>query len=302
MPYPYLILDVFTDRPLAGNPLAVVFDVAGLADSRMQVVAREFNLSETVFVLPAENSVHSARIRIFTPSRELPIAGHPIIGTAVAVARRIAAGDPERHEQVLVLEAAVGPIRCGVFIRGERSGHAIFDVPRLPVTLGVTADREAISAALGLVPAEVGFENHRPSAFTAGLDFTFVPVRDLEVIARVKPVPSQWSAAFGAATGAAYVYCRQAEVSGNHFHGRMFAPAFGFGEDPATGSAAAAFAGVIHRFDQPPGGGHRYVIEQGFEIGRPSQMVLELDIEHGAIAAVRIGGDAVVVAEGTLVL
>ena len=298
MSHRYVILDVFTQRPLAGNPLAVVLDSAGLDDGRMQAIAREFNLSETVFVLPADNPVHSARVRIFTPSRELAFAGHPIVGTAVALALSIAGGDRKRHEQVLVLDAPVGPIRCGVFLKGDRSGHAIFDLPRLPSAVGGVLDRDAIAGALGLVPAEIGLENHQPSAFTAGLDFTFVPVRGLEVIARAAPVAVRWSPAFGKAESAAYVYCRQTEISGNHFHGRMFAPAFGFGEDPATGSAAAALAGVIRHFDQPPGGSHRYVIEQGFEMGRPSEIVLEIDIEEGDIAAARVGGDAVVVAKG----
>jgi len=298
--YPYTILDVFADTPLAGNPLAVVFDVDGLDPARMQAIAREFNLSETVFVLPAENPVHSARVRIFTPKEELPFAGHPLIGTAVALARRIAAGDPDRHEQMLVLEAPVGPIRCGAFVRSARTGHAIFDAPRLPTAVEASPDREMVAASLGLVPAEIGFENHELSAFTAGLDYTFVPVRDLKAIARVMPAASGWQAAFGET--AAYVYCRQTEERENHFHGRMFAPAIGVYEDPATGSAAAAFAGVIARFDQPPGGGHRYVIEQGFEIDRPSRMVLELDMEDGVVAAARVGGDAVVAAEGTLVL
>ncbi len=300
MPYPYVILDVFTEHSLSGNPLAVVFDANGLDDARMQAIAGEFNLSETAFVLPAHNPVHSARLRIFTPRRELPFAGHPTVGTAVALARRIAGGDPERHEQMLVLEEAVGAIRCGVFIKGERTGHAIFDAARLPEALAVEPDREEIAAALGLLPAEIGFENHHPSVFTAGIAYTFVPVRDLEAIARARPVLERWSVAFGGSAGAAYIYCRQTEVADSQFHARMFAPAFGFGEDPATGSAAAAFAGVVRRFDGPPAGGHRYVIEQGLEMGRPSKMVLELDVENGTIEAVRVGGDAVVVAEGTL--
>lgn len=300
MPYPYVVLDVFTERPLAGNALAVVFDADALDEARMQAVAREFNLSETVFVLPAENPMHSARLRIFTPQRELPFAGHPTVGTAVALARHIADGDPERHEQMLVLEEGVGAIRCGVFIKGERSGHAIFDVAKAPEALTVESDRDEIAAALGLLPAEIGFENHQPSAFTAGLPYTFVPVRDLATIARVRPAPERLSTVVGRPTGAVYVYCRQTEAADNHFHARMFAPELGFVEDPATGSAAAAFAGVVQRFDRAPGGGHRFVIEQGFEMGRPSRMVLEVDVENGAIEAVRVGGDAVVVAEGTL--
>ena len=117
------------------------------------------------------------------------------------------------------------------------------------------------------------------------------------MIARARPAAA-WPATFGETP--VYVYCRQTAVHGAHFHGRAFAPTFGIGEDPATGSAAAAFAGVIQRFDRPPGGGHRYDIEQGLEMGRPSRIVLELDIDGAAIDAVRIGGDAIVVAEGTL--
>ena len=187
--FPCVLLDVFTERPLAGNPLAVVFDADALDEARMQAIAREFNLSETVFVLPAENPMHSAHLRIFTPLRELPFAGHPTVGTAVALARRIADGNPERHEQMLVLEEGVGPIRCGVFIKGERGGHAIFNVAQVPEVLPVNSDRDEVAAALGLVPGEIGFENHQPSAFAAGLPYTFVPVRDLETIARVQPAP-----------------------------------------------------------------------------------------------------------------
>ena len=116
----------------------------------------------------------------------------------------------------------------------------------------------------------------------------------------MQPGSERLAAVVGGPTGAAYVYCRQTVGADSHFHARMFAPDLGFVEDPATGSAAAAFAAVVRRFDQPPAGGHRYVIEQGFEMGRPSRMVLELDVENGDIAAVRVGGDAVVVAEGTL--
>jgi len=278
--------------------LAVVADAAGLDDRRMQAIAAEFNLSETVFVLPPDNPVHSARIRIFTPARELPFAGHPTVGTAVHLARAKAGAG--RREMVLVLEEKVGPIRCGVFLGDGRGGHAIFDAPRKPELVAAQFDRDALAAALGLLPAEIGFENHVPAAFSAGLPYAFVPVRDLDAIARAKPNIGAWAAAFTGEAAAAYVYCRETEGSGRHFHARMFAPTFGIGEDPATGSAAAALPGVVHRFDGPPAGSHRYVIEQGFEMGRPSLITIEIDIEGGEVVAARIGGDAVVVAEGTI--
>src|SRR3990167_5769232 len=182
MPRRYAILDVFTDRPLAGNPLAVVLDGDGLSDDRMQAIAREFNLSETVFVRPPENPAHSARIRIFTPARELPFAGHPTVGTAVLLALEGAAKNPARHETMLVLEETVGPVRCGAFVKGKGTGRAIFDLPVAAIEIGRTLDREAIANALNLLPVEVGFENHEPTVFSAGVPYAFVPVRDLAAI------------------------------------------------------------------------------------------------------------------------
>ncbi|MBN9020551.1 MAG: PhzF family phenazine biosynthesis protein [Rhizobiales bacterium] len=293
----YAILDVFTSRPLAGNPLAVVLDAEGLDDARMQAIAAEFNLSETVFVLPPERSVHSAAIRIFTRTRELPFAGHPTVGTAILLGLERAAAGMGNGEMVMVLEEKIGPVRCGVSLAGEALGHAIFDLPRLPEAGGPAPDREAIAAALGLMPAEIGFENHRPTVYDAGLAFALVPVRDLGVIARAGVNPAAWQSGIG---GAAYLYCRETQESGHHFHARMFSPKLGMEEDPATGSAVAALAGAIAAFDQPPGGSHRYVVEQGFEMGRPSLIGLEIDMDGGAVVEGRISGEAVVFARGTI--
>jgi len=295
----FAILDVFTDRPLAGNPLAVVLDGSGLDDARMQAIAAEFNLSETVFVLPAENSHHSAAIRIFTPARELPFAGHPTIGTAVVLALETAHENPANHEMVLMLEEKVGPVRCGVTVKTEAGGHAIFDLPRMPTAAADPGNRETVALALGLLPAEIGFENHRPTGFDAGVPYGFVPVRNLDAIERARPHPQHFAKTFGEVTGA-FVYTRDRVGPVAAFHARMFAPGLGIAEDPATGSAVAAFAGVVARFDQPPGGGHHYLVEQGFEMGRPSLIGLEIDMDDGAVVAARISGDAVVVAEGAL--
>ena len=303
VPRPYAILDVFTDTALAGNPLAVVLDATGLDEARMQAIAREFNLSETVFVLPPEKSVHSARLRIFTPARELPFAGHPTVGTAVLLAaRKVAAGDAPGKEMMLLLEETVGLVRAGVFIQGEKAGHAIFDAPVLPAPVPAEFDRDAVAAVLGLLPAEIGFENHKPSAWSAGVPFVFVPVSGLAAIGHARPNPVSWAGAFGSPSAAAWLYCRETESSDNDFHARMFAPLLGFAEDPATGSAAAAFAGVVCRFDEPPPGTYRHVIEQGFEMNRASLITMEMDVAGGEVAAVRIGGNAVVVVEGSLLV
>jgi trans-2,3-dihydro-3-hydroxyanthranilate isomerase len=295
----YALLDVFTDRPLTGNPLAVVLDAGGLGDKEMQAIAGEFNLSETVFVEKTANPVHAGRARIFTPQRELPFAGHPTVGTAVLLGIERTGGS-EGSEAMVVLEEKVGIVRCGVTVRGETVGHAIFDLPVLPKALQAPLRADTVASALGLTASELGFENHAISAFSAGVPFAFVPVRDLATIAKARPNGAAWQGAFGGDLVGALVYCRDATTKNRHFHARMFAPGAGIAEDPATGSAVAALAGVVARFDQPPGGSHRYVVEQGFEMGRPSIIGLEIDMDGGAAAAVRISGDAVIVGRGTL--
>ena len=299
MPRRYAVLDVFTNRPLAGNQLAVVLDSDGLDDARMQAIAAEFNLSETVFVSPAANPMHSAAVRIFTPARELPFAGHPTVGTAVLLGHERAASGIGNGTMVLVLEEKVGPVRCGVTLRSDSLGHAIFDLPTMPAEAAAPPGKDELAGALNLISGEIGFENHHATVFDAGVSYTFVPVRDLAAIGKAKANPAAWQAAFGKG-GPAFLYCRDVTESGRNFHARMFAPELGIAEDPATGSAVAALAGAIAKFDQPPGGSHHYLIEQGVEMGRPSLISLEIDMDGGTVAAARISGEAVVVARGTL--
>jgi len=295
----YFVLDVFADAPLGGNPLAVVLDVDGLGDTDMQRIAREFNLSETVFVFPSTNPVHLARLRIFTPTTEVPFAGHPTVGSAVLLARLSVGNDVDEFEKVIVLEEKVGAIRCGVWGRGPRIGHAIFDLPRLPEELPMTDNTGAMAGALGLTASEIGFENHRPSAYSAGLPTCFVPVRNLAAISKIVPQPGLWQTAFGV-VGNVYAYTRETVGLGRHFHARMFSSMLNFGEDPATGSAAAAFASVVQAFDAHLAGNRKLVIEQGFEMGRPSLITLDMDTAGGKLVAARVGGDAVIVATGTI--
>lgn len=297
----YHVLDVFTDRAFAGNPLAVVTDAEGLDGEQMQIIAREFNLSETVFVLPPDNVTHSARVRIFTPSRELPFAGHPTIGTAVLLAA-LKFGSVDREEDaIIVLEEEIGPVRIGVRLRPDEVAFAEFDVVKLPEETGSAAPTDRLAAALGLAPNEIGFENHRPVKYTAGVPFTFVPVRNLEVIGRAGVVSEYWEDGFGGDDHpAAYVYCRETIRTRSAFHARMYAPTLVSTEDPATGAAAAALAGVIQRFDDPPDGCHTYNLEQGYEMGRPSDISVELDIQGGRLKGVRIGGFALQVLTGEI--
>jgi len=292
-------LDVFTDTRFGGNPLAVVLEADALDTDSMQTIAREFNLSETVFVLKPENPAHTARIRIFTPAVEVPFAGHPTVGTAALLAElRTPAGE---GEAIVVLEEKIGPVRAGVRLRQGAPALAEFDAPRLPEEEGTPPDTERLAGALGLIPSEIGFENHRPTRFTAGNAFVFVPVSTLEAMAKVRVSATHWRTAF-AEQGAvgAFLYTRQVVHTTSAFHARMFAPDHGVAEDPATGSAAAAFAGVVERFDAPTDGTHRRVIEQSFEMGRPSLITLSLTVHGGRLAGVRIGGHAVRVSQGTI--
>lgn len=293
-------LDVFTTRRFSGNPLAVVENAQGLDGETMQTIAREFNLSETVFLMPPENAAHSARVRIFTPARELDFAGHPTVGTAVHVAlARLGAVESE-EDAIIVLEENVGPIRVGVRLRPGEAPFAEFDVPKLPSEVASAAPKDAIAAALGLASHDIGFENHVPTVYTAGNAFTFVPVRNLDVVARAAIVHQSWKAGFGEGAGAAFIYTRETVNHDSSFHARMFAPAMGVDEDPATGSAAAAFAGIIMRFDEPLKGKYEATIEQGYEMGRPSEMKLEMDVEEAGLTGVRLGGHAVPVMRGEL--
>jgi len=299
MRLPYHILDVFTNQRFGGNPLAVVLGADGLEPIRMQTIAREFNLSETVFVLKAEHPAHSARVRIFTPAIEMPFAGHPTVGTAALLAQLKSAEPAGDGDALIVLEEGIGPIRVGVRLRPRVAPFAEFDAPKLPQESGTLPSPDRLAAALGLIPAEIGFENHRPTRFTAGNTFAFVPIASLEAMAKVRMASSHWGSAFQDGIGA-FLYCRQTVHNTSAFHARMFAPEHGVPEDPATGSAAVGLAGVVHRFDALPDGLHKRTIEQGFEMGRPSLIELSLQVEGGKLEAVRIGGHAVRVAEGTI--
>lgn len=303
----YAIYDVFTGTALAGNPLAVVFDADQLSDARMQMIAREFNLSETVFVLKPENPAHTARLRIFTPGRELPFAGHPTVGAAIALAdRRLGGMAPANGiDMVKMLEEVIGPVRCAVRIRPGEAGFAEFDLPRLSRRLDVEIEPADIGAALGLDPQEIGFENHRVSLWSAGVPFVMVPVHDQAAAAKAECNAQEWDRVAPMGDGQLaypYVYCRGGMNHTASFHARMFAPGDGVAEDPATGSAAAALSGAIHQFDGLLEGNHALVIEQGVEMGRPSLIHLHMDCTGADVSHVRIGGEAVRIAEGRLLV
>ena len=299
----YEILDVFTDRPLTGNPLAVMHDCEALTGKDMQAIAREFNLSETVFVSPAAKQGHAAAIRIFTPHFEMPFAGHPTVGTAISLALKSGLGEDGRDTMILVLEEKIGDVRCVVSKTGE-GVFAEFDLPQLAAKVPLSASAEAVGAALGLGPHEIGFENHRVAAFNAGVPYVTIPVHGLEAAGKARLDGRAWDEIApprgNGVPASAYVYCRETVLHDSAFHVRMFTGGPQSYEDPATGSALAAFSGAILAFDQPVDGAWRGWVEQGMEMGRPSRLRLEIDLEGGKPAGARIGGYAVRTAEGTM--
>jgi trans-2,3-dihydro-3-hydroxyanthranilate isomerase len=297
----YYLLDVFTDRPLAGNPLAAVIDCNGLDGARMQRIAAEFNLSETIFLLEPHDPVNTARLRIFAPKAELSFAGHPTIGAAILVGELRAAELLRAQDLRVVLEENIGAVSCVVRHRPGKSYQAHFTLPKLPTRVGLPQSSDRLAAALELAPADIGFDRHAPSIYSAGIAFTFVPVANLAALVRARPRADLFEATFTPIeTAHVFLYTRETIEAGHDFHARMFAPRLGIAEDPATGAAAAAFAGVLMAFEKMPDGNHALSIEQGYEIDRPSLIVLGLDIEQNVLVEASIGGAAVIMAEGFL--
>jgi trans-2,3-dihydro-3-hydroxyanthranilate isomerase len=296
MKLPFTTLDVFTDRRFTGNPLAVVFDADALDGATMQSIAREFGHPETVFVLEPEAAGSTARVRIFTPGTEIPFAGHPTVGTSLVLALK-----GRGRSGKVMLEARIGMLDCTVAPAGRDRGHARFIIPTLPMPGGAASSREAIAAALAIKPDDIGDGGLAPARWSIGNHFTFVPLRSLDAVRRCRIDDLKWDAAFEAGGRSfAYVFCRETADPKHQFHARMFAPRVGVPEDPATGSAAAAFAGLCADKFSLKDGEHRFMIEQGYEMGRPSLIELQLTMQGGRLVSASVGGPAIVATEGTI--
>jgi trans-2,3-dihydro-3-hydroxyanthranilate isomerase len=299
MTHQFYTLDVFTTHRFAGNGLAVVLGADDLTDGQMQQVAREFNLSETVFVQRPVNPDNTAKVRIFTPGKELPFAGHPTIGTAVL----LAAQSPESCVDIR-LEQALGLVPVHVDDIADDCGYAQLAAPALPEAPRDGPDASAIATALGITVDDIGFDNHQPHLVKAGNDFLFVPVSSLAAVERSMINAAKRAELLGAAgMVGAFVYCKGGVSATADYHARMFgSPASGIIEDPATGSAAATMPGQLLASEAFEDDTYQWHIEQGFEMGRPSDIFVEADIRHGALKAVRVGGHAVTVSQGTITI
>ena len=298
MPFDYFIADVFTDTLYGGNQLAVIPNAVGLTDKQMQSIAREFNFSESTFVFPPENSRNTQKVRIFTPSRELPFAGHPTVGTAYVLAHigNIALNGDETH---IVFEEGVGAVP--VLIR-SRDGKPVFTqltAAKLPERKPAAADASGLADVLSIEPSDILYDEvFTPEAVSAGLPYLMVPLRSLDALARARVREDVWERTLrGAWAAELFVFVKDGD---GVFRARMFAPGVGVAEDPATGSAAAAFGGYVAWRSTRRDGTINTLIHQGVEMGRPSRLEVETDVDGGEVKAVRVGGASVLVGSGTL--
>lgn len=285
------VWDVFTDSAYAGNPLGIVTGADGLSTAQMQTIARQFNLSETIFVMAPRDAANTARVRIFFPTAEIPFAGHPTIGCALFLATR-----DQLTEVRLEEEAGLVPVTL------TATGGTLLAEFRAPVLphrpqAGSIAALPALAQAVDLAPAQLGPD--QPGLFTGGPSFLYIPVQDLPALARSRPMEPAWSQVTElAGVDSAYLYTATGE---NSYRARMYAPRGGIPEDPATGSASALFAAqLLANKALPENGETRISLQQGVEMGRPSQIGLRITTRVGTLSAVHVSGRAVPVAGGQI--
>lgn len=289
--------DVFTETPFQGNPLAIIPQADGLTASQMQTLARELNLSETIFVMRPENPAHTAKVRIFFPKAEIPFAGHPTIGCAIHLS---GLADAEGDTAVdLTLEENAGPVPVTVRKTDGRV-YAEFIAPLLPTRCREIHDMDLTARALGLEPSDIGNAICATAeVWQAGPDYLLVPVATPAALGKCKPMGAAWdSLTEQAGTISAWLFVPEAKHS---FRARMFSPAGGTPEDPATGSAVVTFTGLLARQGYfAAQSASRIEVTQGIEMGRRSDILANVEMQGDELTAVRIGGYAVRISSGRM--
>lgn len=263
-------LDVFTNRKFGGNPLAVVLGVDALTTAQMQTIAREFNLSETIFVMAPDDPANTAKVRIFFPTAEIPFAGHPTVGCAILLAsQKYKAGCSFQAE--IRLEEVAGLVPVTVSRIGD-APHAMFTAPTTPYRVGLPLpSAEQVAQALALEPSGIGFGGHGIGLIEGGPRFLHVPVASRAALSCSRVIEPHWSALMKAAgVDSAYLYTRGGDSEKTAFRARLYSPTAGIPEDPATGSATALLARQLLDAEALADGTHRWQLEQGYEMGRPS--------------------------------
>jgi trans-2,3-dihydro-3-hydroxyanthranilate isomerase len=295
-----LHFDVFSDRPFGGNQLAVFLDGRGLTIADMQAIANEMNFSETTFVLPAERDDTDARLRVFTPATELPIAGHPTIGSAFALAR---SGVIAPDRDLFVFGLGVGPVPLELDWRNDELGFVWMTQP-LPTFSAPFDDIACVAAALGVAESAVADTDLPVEVVSCGVPFLMVPMTTRRAIDAatlnatkydelIRSLPVEASGVF--------LFSNERGADKATVYSRMFAPQIGILEDPATGVASGPLGCYLVRHNMVSAASARSILSlQGVKMGRPSQVHISIGVEAGSIRSVRVGGAAVLAGEGTL--
>jgi len=294
--YRYYICDVFTETRFGGNQLAVLPHAEGLSQEQMQQITREFNFSESAFVFPARAG-HSRRVRIFTPASEIPFAGHPNVGTAFVLA---AAGEFGEINSSLTVTFEEEAGLVSVAIRAER-GKIISCEVAAPqsLSLGKTVPAELVASAVSLNREDILTDTHHPQICSVGLPFVFTELQDRAALERARINMSGFHALRDLGVDPQlHLYTRISDDF--DIRARMFAPLSGVPEDPATGSASCALAGLLAHYKEKRGGSFTWRIAQGVEMGRASVLMARAEKKENVVTATWVGGAAVLVSEGTL--
>jgi trans-2,3-dihydro-3-hydroxyanthranilate isomerase len=294
----FVTVDVFTDRPFGGNPLAVVLDAGGLSSSQMQSIAAEFNCAETTFVLPAKNPAHTAEVRIFTPKAELPFAGHPNVGTAFVLARA-----NSKSGDRLVFEEKAGLVYMDLIRENGIVVATRLAAPQ-PLAFGEEIAIEIVAAACALEPADLKLDVHRPKVASCGAGLLFVELPSRAVLAKAAPRADVFARDLPRERIVGIHLYVQAPEESEHgtldIQTRMFAPEHGILEDPATGAANVALIGLLAHHRPEADLTLAKTIGQGFDMGRPSVLQASAEKKAGQVVTCYIGGRCVPMMSGTL--
>ncbi len=303
--YSFYTADVFSDRPFGGNPLAVFPIADGITEQQMLAIAQEFNLSETVFVQLPRTPRADRRLRIFTPAGEIPFAGHPTIGAA-AVLALMGEIPATSEETTLYLEEDVGFIPVKVRVGLDNPVYAELTVAQPPTFEDPPAPLADLAIAAGLTVDDfLDPALFPPLVGSCGLPFLVLPVKDREALRRSQLNQAHWQQHL-ADTNGAHLYLITPSTPDNHWRVRMYAPALGIREDPATGSAASVLGGYLARYGTEDGvleqGDYHWQVEQGIEMGRPSRLSIHTTLNNGDITAIRVGGYSIPMSRGDFLL
>jgi trans-2,3-dihydro-3-hydroxyanthranilate isomerase len=293
----YHRVDVFTDEAFGGNPLAVFTNGRGISSETMQAIAKEFNLSETTFVLPPDDARHHYRVRIFTPAQELPMAGHPTVGTSYILAREQMI-DVAHDETTITLEEGVGPIPVRIEFRDGQPVYVEMSQP-LPQFGPRFDERRTVAEMLSLEADDI--DDALPvEVVSCGVPFLYVPLRSLDAAHRARPRAEVMERALaGVVPPEVFVFTREVERAGSTVHSRMFAPPLGIVEDPATGAASGPLGCYLVKYGVVTSDGVAAIVsEQGLERGRPSFIKIRIEQDGDAISGVKVGGQSHYMGEG----